>query len=145
GLNVGAVIDSQVIIPASVTVTGTGNLVGGFVGVNMGLIDPSTTVVTPQSGSNNIVGGFAGANLNFASFNFGSLQLPAPSFPTGTISIDSTTADGVHPFIGTDGVKPGFAPLPSAVNGCTNAVCQIFQTGILTPCNDPACQPPTIN
>src|SRR5262249_1181881 len=64
---------------------------------------------------------------------------------TGTISIDSTTADGVHPFIGTDGVKPGFAPLPSAVNGCTNAVCQIFQTGILTPCNDPACQPPTIN
>jgi filamentous hemagglutinin family protein len=141
GINIGSVVDSQVAGPASVTVTGTGNLVGGFVGVNMGAIDPSTTVVTPTADSNNIVGGFAGANLNFASFNFGNLQLPAPSFPTGTITKDSTTTDTIHLFIGTDGVKPGFAPLPSVINSCTDAVCQIFQTGILTPCTDASCQP----
>jgi hypothetical protein len=122
-----------------VTVNGSGNLVGGFVGMNIGSIDPSTTVVTPQAGSNNIVGGFAGANFNFANATFNGVTLPDPTFPTGTIS-NSTTTDTQDPFIGTDRVGAGTGTglpgpsnppvLPPNVPGvfglCSDSICRII-------------------
>jgi trimeric autotransporter adhesin len=142
GINIGTIIDSHVIDDASVIVSGTGNIVGGFVGANMGLIDPSTTDVIPQAGPGNIVGSFAGANLTFDPSVFNGLTVPPPSFPAGTISADSqntNSSSNPPPFTGTTTASnnPG---LPGVVNSCTDALCQIFQTGFLTPSQPP--QPP---
>src|SRR6185437_10081826 len=132
------VVDTQV-HDASVAVSGTGNVVGGFVGANMGLIDPSTTDAIPQAGAGNVVGSFAGANLTFDPSIFNSLTVPPPSFPTGTISSDSQNTSGASnppPFTGTTTASnnPG---TPGIINSCSDAICQIFQTGFLTPSQPP--------
>jgi filamentous hemagglutinin family protein len=141
GLNIGSIIDSHVFGNASVAVSGTGNIVGGFVGANMGMIDPSTTDVIPQAGSGNVVGSFAGANLAFSPSTFNGLAVPPPSFPAGTISSDSqntNSSPNQPPFTGTTTTTSN-PSTPGVINSCTDAICQIFQTGFL---NSGPPQPP---
>jgi len=140
GINIGTIIDSHVIDAPSIVVSGTGNIVGGFVGANMGLIDPSTTDAIPQAGPGNTVGTFAGANLTFSPTIFSGLTVPPPSFPAGSISSDSqntNAAPNQPPFTGTTTASNN-PQTPGIINSCTDALCQIFQTGFLTSSQPPS-------
>ncbi|TMJ03978.1 MAG: filamentous hemagglutinin N-terminal domain-containing protein [Alphaproteobacteria bacterium] len=68
---------------SSSTVTGSGshNIAGGLAGVNFGFIDPSRSSGDVSSGANSIVGGFVGANA--------AIQFPDGTKIVGTISPDS--------------------------------------------------------
>ncbi len=102
---------------ATVTGTGSGNIVGGFVGANFGRIDSSTSAGNATSRANSTVGGFAGTNAQFV--NFPPDSIPPSSFPVGTITNSSATgtASGgpgstVRPFIGIN--NPTSASNPPA-------------------------------
>jgi filamentous hemagglutinin family protein len=147
GVNVGWIKEST----ATGLVTGTGaqNYAGGVAGLNFGTIGPTTSSGNVSSGANSVVGGLLGANGAFSNFSSG--LVPAFTFPVGTISTDSVatgTASGgsgsvVGPQVGLNYPITGVPAFPSLVNTCTDSLCTILATGVLTDPNPPP--PPIID
>ena len=137
-MNVGTIQDLTTTASATVTGTGSQNVAGGLVGLNLGLIDPSTSAGNVRSGPDSIVGGLIGVNAAFS--NFGSGLLSPSTFPIGTVSADSTatgSASGgsgstVGSQIGLNYPTSGLPAYPQFLGGCDNALCFVLATGILT-------------
>ncbi|MEA2879413.1 MAG: hypothetical protein QOF14_4609 [Hyphomicrobiales bacterium] len=97
---------------SSVAGSGANNIAGGLVGLNFGLVDPSSSSGNVSSGPNSIVGGLIGAN--------GALRFPDGFTLVGTKTPDSTatgTASGgagstVGPQVGQDYPTAGLPNLP---------------------------------
>ena len=89
GVNLGTIAASFTTPGASVTGTGTRDIVGGFVGANFGSIDSSSSAGNATGGAFSTVGGFAGTNARFVNFAPGSI--PASSFPSGSITNSSAS------------------------------------------------------
>ena len=125
GLNFGVIADST----TSSTVSGPGpnNYVGGFVGVNFGWIDPSTATGNVTGGANSVVGGFAGANASVTGYSAG--LIPGSTFPTGTISTDSSSTGLVNGAAGPQNGTSNPTSLPAGpaiVAGCHIGFCSIL-------------------
>src|SRR5262249_15175787 len=111
-----------------VTGSGANNVVGGFVALNAGMIDPSFSTGLVSSGPNSIVGAFAGSNGPFA--NLPPNLDPNQSFP-GTIDPGSKSNNpGNTPQIGTNNASPGNAGLPSIFPPCGATTCQVIIVGL---------------
>jgi hypothetical protein len=138
GINLGLVANTSTTSSASVTGTGSQDVAGGFVGMNLGAIDSSTAAGNVSAGANSIVGSFAGVNGAFNNFQPG--QVPG-SFPTGTISSDSTgsgTATGgpgssVGPQVGQNFASAALPAFPTAGTACGNAFCTLLGSGTFAP------------
>jgi hypothetical protein len=132
-----------------VTGTGAQNYAGGAAGLNFGTIGPTTSSGNVSSGANSVVGGLLGANGAFSNFSSG--LVPAFTFPVGTVSADSVAtgaASGgsgsvVGPQVGLNYPTTGVPAFPSLVNTCTDSLCTILATGVLTDPNPPP--PPIID
>jgi Subtilase family len=134
------------------TGSGAQNFTGGLVGLNFGLVDPSTSSGAVTSGANSIVGGLIGANGAFGPFsNIPNGVVIPGSFPVGTVSADSLAtgpaAGGagslVGPQFGENYPTAGLPSYPAVVNACNNGLCVILATGVLTDPNPPSIPPST--
>jgi filamentous hemagglutinin family protein len=97
---------------SSVAGSGPNNIAGGLVGLNFGLVDPSSSSGNVSSGANSIVGGLIGAN--------GALRFPDGFQLIGTKTADSTASGNasggpgstVGPQVGQDYPTAGLPNLP---------------------------------
>jgi hypothetical protein len=140
GVNLGTIAASFTTPGASVTGTGTRDIVGGFVGANFGSIDSSSSAGDAAGGAFSTVGGFAGTNARFINFAPGSI--PASSFPSGSITNSSASGSATGgpgsqtgPFIASNNPTSASRPpaFPSIVGNCNDALCFFVNTGILPP------------
>jgi hypothetical protein len=140
GVNLGTIAASFTTPGASVTGTGTRDIVGGFVGANFGSIDSSSSAGDATGGAFSTVGGFAGTNARFINFAPGSI--PASSFPSGSITNSSASGSATGgpgsttgPFIASNDPTSASRPpaFPSIVGNCNDALCFFINTGILPP------------
>src|SRR5262249_2723215 len=94
-LNFGTIQNSP--SSSSVVALGSGNVAGGLVGFNFGIIDPSNPTGSVSIGPNGIAGGVVGAN--------GALQFPDGTQQSGPLSPPSSPNPG--PVVGGPGSITG--------------------------------------
>ena len=118
------------------------NVVGAFTGANFGKLDTiNVTMADVTINSNNVFGTVVGANAHFTHFNnnFVPPTIQGSTFPTGTFA-NVQTSGNLHetgtgntpgfPFVGQQ--FPSQLPsYPSILANCNDAMCGIFNNGVL--------------
>src|SRR5439155_375649 len=122
----------------NVTGSGGGNTIGGFVGFNVGVIDPSTSSGAVTTGPDSAAGSFAGMNGQFVNFKPG---MVAGTFPVGTICAGCEGSGQVNgstgPQIGVNNPRSDQAKPPTAnLGGCDQTICFILVNGQFPSPND---------